>query len=349
MATLKDIGAELGLSPATVSRALNGFPEVNSETRERVREAADRLGYRPNRVAQRLVTGRSGMVGMILRMRPDMREDPTLFDMLTGLSAALSLRDVDLVLAVDQETDPVAAYERMLSRSLVDGFILAAPEPDDPRIAYLQAHDLPFVVHGRHAFQADYPFYDIDNRKLARDSVALLTSLGHRRIGFVNGEAELTYAQDRLREFRVAMAAAGAPVEDSLISHGRLTESHGYASALAMLSRPEGLRPTAILCSGTMLAKGVYRAAHDLAIAIPQALSVVAHDDIWPGLEADRFDPPLTTTAKSMRAACDPLADLLIQRIAGAAPAGLRHIEEADFFLRESTGPAPPREGDARR
>ena len=84
LATLKDIGAELGLSVATVSRALNGFPEVKPATRDKVREAADRLGYRPNRTAQRLVTGRSGMVGMIVKVRPDLTADQTFVEILTG-------------------------------------------------------------------------------------------------------------------------------------------------------------------------------------------------------------------------------------------------------------------------
>ncbi len=84
MPTLKDISAELGLSVATVSRALNGFPEVKRATVDKVRETADRLGYTPNRTAQRLVTGRSGMVGMIVKIRPDLSADQTFVEILTG-------------------------------------------------------------------------------------------------------------------------------------------------------------------------------------------------------------------------------------------------------------------------
>ena len=118
MATLKDISVELGLSVATVSRALNGFPEVGARTRTRVQEAAARLGYRPNRSAQRLATGRSGVVGMIVKLRADMSADQTFFDVITSLTAELAARDLDLVLSVDQGDDPVAPYKRMLERDL---------------------------------------------------------------------------------------------------------------------------------------------------------------------------------------------------------------------------------------
>lgn len=341
VATLKDIGAELGLSVTTVSRALNGFPEVGADTRERVRRCAERLGYRPNRSAQRLVTGRSGMVGMILKVAPDMSADETFFEVLTGLSAALSARDADLVLAVDQHADPVVAYARLLERDIIDGFILNAPVPQDPRVDWLQARGVPFVMHGQTAEAVDYPFYGIDNAAVSADGVALLAGLGHRRIALLNGETRFAYAVDRLRGFGAAMAAEGLAVPEAFVASDKPSESQGYARALAMLSGRCGPRPTAILCASTLIAAGVLRAARDLGLAVPGEVSVMAHDDALPQLRAIAFEPALTVTCAPLRDACAPLANALLDHIAGTPAAALQIVVRAELILRNSTGPAP--------
>lgn len=339
MATLKDIGVELGLSPATVSRALNGFPEVNVKTRDRVREVADRLGYRPNRVAQRLVTGRSGMVGMIIKIRADMSADQTFFEMLTGLTAALGAHDVDLVLAVDQDDDPVLPYRKLMERDILDGFILNAPVPDDPRVAYLREQGIPFVMHGQTGPDVSYACYGIDNAAVSQDAVRLLTSLGHKRIALVNGQLRYAYAVDRLRGFKAAMAAEALPVPAAFASGDAETEMHGYTQALAMLSGRDGLPPTAFVCASTLIAAGVIRAAKDRGLHVPQDISVMAHDDALPLMDAVGLEPALTVTRAPLRDACVPLAEVLIAHIKGAAAE--QRVDRAELIARASTGPVP--------
>lgn len=341
MATLKDIGAELGLSPATVSRALNGFPEVSARTRTRVLETAERLGYRPNRVAQRLVTGRSGMVGMIVRIRPDMSADQTFFEVVAGLSAELAARDTDLVLAVDRGDDPVAAYRRMLERDILDGFILNAPVPDDPRVAFLQAAGVPFVMHGQTDREVDYPFFGIDNRAVAGDAVDLLTALGHRRIALLNAEPRLAFARDREAGFRAAMRAAGHGLPDVFVHVAAAIAGAGYAPAIGWLSGQAGPRPTAIVCSSTLLAADALRAAADLGLSVPGGLSIIAHDDAQPGLPAAELSPPLTVTHSPLRDACAPLAEALIAHIGGAPARALQRCDRAELIARASTGRVP--------
>lgn len=341
MATLKDIGAELGLSVATVSRALNGFPEVNARTRERVRAAAERIGYRPNRIAQRLVTGRSGMVGMIMKLRPDMSGDLSFFDILTGLTAALAERDTDLVFAVDTGKDPVEPYARMLERNTLDGFILNAPVPDDPRVAFLRDRAIPLVVHGQVGPDPDYPFFGIDNRAVSADAVALLAALGHRRIALLNGDERYSFAVDRREGFLSAMTAEGLAVPDAFVASEDHADGHGYAEALAWLSGRLGPRPTAILCASTLIAAGVLRAARDLGLSVPGDLSVLAHDDALPQLSAINFEPALTVTRSPFRDACVPLAQHLIDHMNGAPAAGLQTIVRAGLIVRNSTGPVP--------
>ncbi|MEJ6404677.1 substrate-binding domain-containing protein [Yoonia sp. 2307UL14-13] len=344
MATLKQIGAELGLSAATVSRALNGFPEVNKQTVERVREVADRIGYRPNRIAQRLVTGRSNMVGMIIKIRADMSADQTFFEMLTGLTAALGARDVDLVLAVDQDDDPLQPYRKLIERDILDGFLLNAPVPDDPRIAFLREKNIPFVMHGQSAPDVDYACYGIDNAAVSEDAVRLLSSLGHKRIALINGQARYTYAADRLRGFRQAVKAEGLTTPDPFIAQDAETENDGYTKALEMLAGRDGARPTAFVCASTLIAAGVMRAAKDRGLTVPEDVSVIAHDDALPQMKAVSFEPALTVTRAPLRDACAPLANLLVDLVGGATPQ--QKIDRAELIVRQSTGPVPAQESE---
>jgi len=336
VATLKDISAELGLSVATVSRALNDFPEVNIKTKDKVREAADRLGYKPNRVAQRLVTGRSGMVGMIVKIKPDMSADQTFFEMLTGLTAALSARETDLVLAVDQAADPVEPYKKLLERDILDGFILNAPVANDPRVAFLRAEGIPFVLHGQDCIDPDYPFYSIDNAAVSSDAIDMLHALGHRNIALINGDMHHAYAVDRLRGYDAAIARHGLTPR---IVNGATFESHGYTMSLAMLATDTP--PSAFICASTLIAEGVIRAVRDRGLRVPEDVSVMAHDDALPLTRAVGFDPALTVTRAPLRDACEPLADLLQRHLTGAPAAECQVLIKADLIVRASTGPAP--------
>ncbi|MEJ6398979.1 LacI family DNA-binding transcriptional regulator [Yoonia sp. 208BN28-4] len=336
VATLKDISAELGLSVATVSRALNGFPEVNVRTRNRVQAVADRLGYRPNRIAQRLVTGRSGMVGMIVKIKADMSADETFFEILTGLTAALADHDTDLVLAVDQENDPTAAYAKLLERDILDGFILNAPERNDPRVNYLLGRGIPFVMHGQDRDQPTYPTYGIDNKAVSAQAVKLLVNLGHRRIALINGEMGSAFAADRMSGFQDAMKARGLVAD--LIRNDAALQSHAYSHALDLLATAG---PTAFVCASTVIAAGVMQAVKDRGLSVPRDVSVVAHDDAPPLTRARNFEPALTVTRAPLRDACEPLANMMIAHLKGTPAKDLQVWQNAEMILRGSTGPAP--------
>lgn len=340
MVTLKDIAKELGLSPATVSRALNGFPEVNARTRALVEETAEKLGYRPNLLAKKLVTGRSGMVGFVLKQVATGTHDPSFYEIMFGLSDQLARRDMDLVFHAPTSDDLVAPYRRLIAKNIIDGFILNAPVADDPRIAFLEAQGVPFVVHGR-TRGASYAYYDIDNRKAVMDAVHFLADLGHKRIALLNGPETHTFARERARGFRAAMQGEGLRVPEHALVHGAATEEYGYTAALALLSGRRGPAPSALLCASTVVAAGVYRAAQDLGLSIPGDLSVIAHDDAVPQMRAVNFSPALTVTRSPLRDACEPLADAMQSLLSGTPPSALQMLVPAEFIARGSTGPAP--------
>lgn len=337
MTTLKQISQELGLSAATVSRALNGFPEVSEKTRKKVQSTAERLGYRPNRIAQRLVTGRSGMVGMIVKIKNDMSAEQTFFEMLTGLTAALAAREINLVLAVDQEDDPVLAYERILERDILDGFILNAPVVNDPRVDFLTAKGVPFVLHGQDRDSPTYPVYGIDNAEVSRVSVKLLCQLGHRRIALINGEQNAAHSSARLNGFVSAIQSQGSA--QPFVRNEASLESHGYTHALDLLSQQTP--PTAFVCATTVIASGVMKAVQDRGLRVPEDVSIMAHDDAMPLTRAINFNPALTVTRAPLRDACVPLANMLVDHLNGVPADQLNTILQAELIVRGSTGPAP--------
>jgi LacI family transcriptional regulator len=340
MTTLKDIAKELGLSPATVSRALNGFPEVNARTRTLVEQAADRLGYRPNQIAKTLVTGRSGMVGFVLKTAATGGNDPSFYEIMFGLSDQLARREMDLVFHAPTDDDLVAPYARLIAKNTLDGFILNAPVVDDPRIAYLEQRGIPFVVHGR-TRNAAYAYYDIDNRATLMDAVHFLADLGHKRIAFLNGPETHTFARERARGFTAAMKGEGLALPGHALLHGPVTEDQGYTAGLALLSGRRGPAPSALICASTTVAAGVYRAAADLGLAIPGDLSVIAHDDAVPQARAVSFAPALTVTRSPLRDACEPLAAKMEALLAGTPPSALQTLVPVALTARGSTGPAP--------
>jgi len=345
--TLRELASHLGLSPATVSRALNGFPEVGEATRRRVLEASEQLHYKANSSARRLATGKSGMVGMIFRATQNLLVDPHFVDFLAGLSVGLAARDIDLIIHTASHGELGSHYKRFVASGSVDGMIVSAPALDDERISTLRQRGFPFVVHGRTAECVPYAFFDIDNDGAFAAATALLADLGHRRIALLNGPAGLAFAAQREAAFRRVTAARGLAIPTRFVTHDEMSEDNGYRRAAQMLAGADGPAPTAFLCSSTLLALGVIRAAAETGLKIGADVSIIAHDDVLPHLRAEHFSPPLTVTRSPIREAGTALAEMMVARIGGADPLRLQRIVPVDLVVRESTGPVPKSGGES--
>lgn len=345
MTTLRELARHLGLSPATVSRALNGFPEVGEKTRARVIEASERFHYKPNTSAKRLATGKSGMVGMIFRSSRNLLVDPHFVDFLAGLSTGLADRDIDLIIHTAPGGELLSHYKRFAQSGSVDGMIVSAPELKDERIETLAARDFPFVVHGRTGDDVGYAYFDIDNDGAFAAATALLCDLGHKRIALLNGPAGLAYATQREAAFRRATGERGIRIPDRFITHDEMSEEIGFRRAAAMLAEKQ--RPTAFVCSSTLLALGVIRAAAAAGLQVPADISIIAHDDVLPHLRSEHFSPALTVTRSPIRDAGAALAEMIVLRIGGTDPRSLQRIVSADLIVRASTAAAPKAGGTA--
>ncbi len=339
MTTIRELAEHLGLSPATVSRALNGFPEVGTATRQRVLEGAERLHYRPNVHAKRLATGRSGLVGVIFRASSERGVDPHVMDFLSALSFAFADSEIDLLVHVATDARQMEHYSRIIQSGQVDGMIVSAPEPNDPRIALLRQKRLPFVVHGRGCARPDYAYYDIDNEGGFAAATRMLVDLGHQRIALLNGPLRMGYAQQREAGFRAVMSERHLPVPDRFVTHGEMHEDVAYRDAARMLADPQ--RPTAFISSSTLQALGIMRAAGEAGLAVGSDVSIASHDDVLPHLLAENLVPALTVTRLAMRDAAPILARMMIARMAGSPETELQQTDKVDLIIRASTGPAP--------
>ena len=341
MATLKDVARQAGLSVTQASRALNDHSDVSETTRERVKQAARALQYRPNLSARKLVSGRSGMVGLVTPRTRDLANDSLFMEVVAGLSMEFSELEMQFVLHIAREEEPVIpVYQRLIGNGALDGFVLIHPTDEDPRARFLAQAEVPFVVHGRIGIDPAHGYFDVDNHAILHQLATHLTGLGHRRIALLNGVAGRCYVTARTQGYHQALAEAGIPFDPALLHHGEMTEGFGLLATAAMFA-PGGGAPTAIICGNVRIAKGVYQALAALGLRVPDDVSVMAHDDHIARLQTAAFYPALSVTDAPLRDSWKPLAACLADLIAGEPQDRAQVIGPHRLILRQST--AAPR------
>lgn len=338
---LKELASKLGLSPTTVSRALNGYPEVNEATRERVVAAAKRHNYQPNTRAIRLATGRAMAVGHVIPLATRHEiVNPVFADFIAGAGETYSRNGYDMLLSVVPDAEEEASYRALQAKGNVDGVILHAPQVDDARLALLQEIGLPFVSHGRssNATQA-YAWVDVNNRRAFQRATEFLLDLGHRRIALINGLEFMDFAMRRRAGFTDALEARGLHPDLQLMISQEMTELLGHHAAAAMLALPEP--PTAFLVSSMISGMGVRRAIEERGLKMGRDISVIIHDDELSYMKNGDGVPIYTATRSSVREAGRMAAEMLLGMIANPGAELPNLLLEADLIIGQSTGPAP--------
>jgi LacI family transcriptional regulator len=340
---LKELATKLGLSPTTVSRALNGYPEVNEATRERVMAAAKRHNYRPNTRAIRLATGRAMAVGHVIPLATRHEiVNPIFADFIAGAGETYSRNGYDMILSVVPDDAEEQAYRDLKSRGSADGVILHAPRMNDPRIALLHEIDIPFVVHGRATGTSEpYSWVDVNNRRAFQRATEFLLDLGHVRIGLVNGLEFMDFAIRRRTGYTDALAARGLSLDPALLSSDEMTEVSGYRAASAMLAGPNP--PTAFLVASMISGMGVRRAIEERGQRMGRDVSVIIHDDDLSYMKNGGDVPIFTATRSSVRDAGRIAAEMLLEIIENRLEDPLQRLLEAELIIGQSTGPAPSR------
>lgn len=326
--TIKDVGRAAGVSVATVSKALNGTGMLTDETIQRVIDAADRLGYRPNRAAQGLVGGRSFQVGYGL---PQLGTWGilTLNAFLHALVAAGSGHGLEVVL-FRGETSDIGGYEDFIRRGKVDGFVLSDTNYQDHRVDYLLSRGFPFVAFGRTARQDEHFWVDVDGAAGTRAVTLHLLEQGHERFAIIgwpegseSGDLRIEGVQSTLQLHGLAPASIFRTVNG--IEQGR------RAMAQILESEP-GV--TAVIAVDDDLALGAISEAQRRGIEVGPEMAISGFDDLP---SAEVVTPTLTSIRQPFERVGSVLVGMLGEVLAGTATNPRGVFLEPTLVVRDST------------
>lgn len=328
--TIAFIAEQTGVSVPTVSKVINGRSDVSSETRRRVEAAIVEHGYqrRPRSVA------RSPLLEVIFHEL----ESEWALEIVRGVERVAGRHQLAVVISEMQD-------RRKPGRGWIEGVLARRPMGviavfSDLSAAIreqLRAREIPFVVVDPTGEPAhDTPSVGATNWNGGLTATRHLIALGHRRIGVIGGPEWILCSRARLDGYRAAMDEAGVPIDPSLISHGAFHVDEGIERGRALLARPD--RPTAIFAGNDLQALGVYQAARELRLHIPEDVSVVGFDDLpvgrWVG-------PPLTTIRQPLIEMAVTAAELALSMARGEKPVQPRVELTTELVVRESTAPPP--------
>ena len=327
--TLRTIAELTGLAVTTVSRALSGDPVINQDTRKRVLQVASEIGYAPDRAAQRLKTGRTNVISVLLSPHEEILGFGT--SIMLGLTNALAGTPYHLIVMPNfVKSSNVEAVQHIVRNNLADGLIFTRTEPLDPRVRLLIENDFPFVSHGRTEFSTPHPFVDYDNFAFAYEAASRLIAKGRSRLTIILPPARLTFSQHMRHGFMTAVRKAGVayeiPEELDLDSPARAVRDH-FRNRAAQPHAPDGL-----ICPGEVSAMAAITGLSEAGRTLGREYDIVAKQtsqllsDIQPGVEAIYED--LTAAGEQLgrmllrRLADEPATDLqlLLPPQFGAAP-----------------------------
>lgn len=286
--TIRDVARAAGVSPATVSRYLNKVLTLPSDTAEQIERACESLAYRPNRLAQRLSIGSSGLIGLAT---PEIA-NPFFASLAAAAESEARLLGYSLLItSTNGDPDIESANIDRLDARDVDGLIVLTNRPDDGRICRRITGRRDVVLLDEDVPDADVARIFVENEQGAHQATRFLIEAGHRRIAHVGGPRDLFSAKERYRGFASAMQEAGLPVDPSLVRFGEYHRDWGL-EAIRSLVAGVGPTPTAIFTGSDYIALGVLRGLHEMGLQAPHDLSIASFDDMP---FAELLHPPLTT------------------------------------------------------
>jgi LacI family transcriptional regulator len=332
MATIRDVARASNVSIATVSRVFNDSPLVSEDTRQRVVEAAARLGYWPNGIARSLITSRTHTLGALL---PDLHGE-FFSEVIHGID--LAAREKGFHLLVSRSSSSADEFTSALRsmRGRVDGLIVMAPDIDTSALLRQSAGSVVTVLVNPEVAMPGLHAISIGNVDGAQSVVRHLVSLGHRRIATITGPAYNIDARQRLEGWRAALVEAGLQPAPELEFRGDFSEPSGYDAAAELL-RVEP-RPSAVFVANDYMAIGVLGALQDAGVRVPDDIAIAGFDDIP---MARYLTPPLTTVNVPMLQLGKRAVHLLLDGGAPAPAEGTREELPTTLVVRSSCGARP--------
>jgi DNA-binding LacI/PurR family transcriptional regulator len=307
-ATVASLARRAGVAASTVSRALRDDPRISPEVRARIAALAAEAGYTPNALARTLVSGRSGLIGLVLGPI----ENPFYAELMQQTVAQAAARGWRLLL-LHAGAGPIEdATAAALLQYRVDGCLISSAELSSRAASICAANRVPLVMVNRVAREHGSAV-SCDNMAAGEALAGLLLEAGHRRMAVVTGNPGTSTSMERAEGFARRVVAAGLPAP--VLLPGGAGHEAGYAAGQAIAALPAGQRPDAVLGVSDILAMGVMDALREAGLSVPRDISVVGIDGILP---AGRPPYRLTTVAQPLEAMITRGLDLLLARIGGA-------------------------------
>jgi DNA-binding LacI/PurR family transcriptional regulator len=325
------VAERAGVSRGTASRVLSGATNVSDHAVEAVRRAAAELHYRPNLSARSLVTGRTGLVGLLVNEpQSKLWTDPFFGQVARGAHDRLAQFGVALVLSLATDEDERDRIVGLASTRL-DGVLVIRGTGDSELVDTLVATGVRMVTAGRPQPPIDEQVGWVDSQNVegARAAVEHLVSRGRRRIAVISGPLDMAVSTDRIVGWREELEKAGLAHDDTLVAHGSFTIESGQRAMHELLARDCDI--DGVFASNDLMAIGALRALEDAGRRVPHDVSVVGFDDI---VAADA-SPALTTMAQDVEGFGATMATLLLEQLGGAEP---RHVRmPTKLVVRQST------------
>ncbi|WP_050470363.1 LacI family DNA-binding transcriptional regulator [Herbaspirillum chlorophenolicum] len=329
MATIKDVARLAGVSFTTVSHVLNETRPVSAEARQRVLSAVEELAYVPSALARSLKSKVTGSIGLII---PN-NTNPYFSELARGIEDFCYGAGYSVILCnSDDDADKQNDYLQVLLTKRCDGLIIATLTQTDH--ALLGRLKIPTVLLDRAPKELMIDLVSTDNVQGGQLAAQHLMAMQRQRLACIAGPRGLALSDERVGGFRSCIEQQGARLASSAVLHADFTSTGGYRAAMQLLQAQPA--PDAIFCCNDLMAIGVLRAAGELGIAVPGALSVVGFDDI----ELAQFvHPPLTTVAQNTRQLGNLTAQCLLERIADPKRPIRRETVAPQLQIRGSTAP----------
>jgi DNA-binding LacI/PurR family transcriptional regulator len=314
--TLDAVAARAGVGRGTVSRVVNGSPQVSPEARAAVQQAIEELGYVPNRAARALVTQRTDSVALVISESGErLFGEPFFAGIVRGIHAGLLDTPMQLWLALAQSPAEREKVEHHLTNQHVDGVLLLSLHDADPLPTLLEQRGLPTVLGGRPARMLQpgaqaANFVDVDNAGGARQAVEFLINRGRRRVATIAGTQDMGVGITRLAGYKQAILDHGGTVTEDLVAYGDFSEASGTAAMRRLLEMSPDL--DAVFAASDLMASGALRALREAGRRVPEDVAVVGFEDAEIARQAD---PPLTTVYQPVEDMGKQMAHLLMSLI----------------------------------
>lgn len=301
--TLDDVARLSGVSRSAASRALNNRPGVRSDVRERVNRIADHLGFRPNRAAKNLASGRSSVIGLVIPS-DDLRVDPYGAAMTHAVGRAASHLDLGMMLHLAAE-EPGDTVNHILRDGMIDGLLISSVAADRRWVDELFDSALPTVLIGTHPTRDDVLSVDVENVESAAGAVTHLFEQGCVRVGCIAGPLDRADARARVEGYRLAHERAGRPIDDTLVAAGRFTRASGLSAGAALFA--QGV--DGIFASNDEMAVGAILGGARAGFRVPDDVLVV-------GFDGTAFDDVIEPTITSVVQPFDEIGRTAVELLA---------------------------------